>query len=168
MSVHFTIRSYRKELSCISGKVDPLGVYEVDLEAIKKHRLSSDEVSFYSDVHSIQILRTYQQEWLLDYGLTQHSFLFYDWAISIYDGTGLEVVDGKTVGVMFNPAPILKVINVLINAIDSLYNNHATEFSFDEERRRIAYEDEKKYLVLTKEILEDAVLNDGIIGCFWD
>jgi hypothetical protein len=150
MGVTWRVASFKKEKSCITGHIQCLGWYEVDLEKSSAYQLSKDWIDFRYGIHSIDEVFSNYTGWGF-YDVNE--FDFYHHTTDYMNGNNLRMENGHTYGVMFEPHPILLTINKLLKIVDDLTNEN------------IAFYDEKTNLIRFKQLLEHAIEQDGIISC---
>lgn len=151
------INGYAKDAASIVGKIECLGYYEVKLECIQKHRLYEFPVEFFGDI--LLITETCRLDWLNDIALNRSNFIFHDLASNYFSGQSLRTVDNETVGLMFEPKPILYTINTLLKKKDTLIKEFDSFI-----QKEISDRKEIEKLTEFKQLLEKTQENNGMIG----
>ncbi len=153
MGLTLYIDSYQKEKTCITGYIQCLDCYEVNLDKIKDYKLFEKDyyVSFRRGIHSINELRETNQETHYSFGIG-NEFFFYDNASYSFNGSNIRMEKDNTFGVMFEPTNILVTIKKLYLIIDDLtYEN-------------IKYYEEKTNLEKLIVFLEEVITKDGMVS----
>lgn len=143
--------SYKKNSEYIICKVSSLDLYEVDANLMHKYRLFNDVVEFRNGIQTYSELNKegFNLHQIYD-PFQRFRFLF------LASGPNLEnmkKVDGKLYRLLFEPEPILKAVNLLLQYVDC-YSNPAIK----------EYQEEENLLRL-KLLLEKTIEFDGLISC---
>jgi hypothetical protein len=160
MGVNLTINSYKKEQSCIVGQISFLGFYEVKLDSMEKFSINKGPIHHY---HSIYLITELTGKNLESFGLYNEDLLFYHFASNFWSGQSLGNHEDETTGLMYDPKKLLGPLTRLISAKDYILD------SFKGTGKEFIVKDiddykEIDFLIKFKELVEDAIEKDGIVG----
>lgn len=162
MGVSLSVSSYKKEDKYILGEVNSLGIYEVKLYEIENIQ-SPFQVSFIDTIYSFQELAWSKWGVLMnnEVYISRTKIAFFDLIPSPMTGDNIITIDGKPIGPMFDPRPILELTETVLKNEDWLLD------CFDPyTKERIQKWEEFKRLRQLKQLLEEAIENNYLIGMF--
>jgi hypothetical protein len=155
MGVTLYIEGYKKEPSCISGFIQCLGWYEVNLTQIQPYRLSKNFVAFRWGIQSIEELM--EMKSAEDYGFySRDEFDFYLKASEFF----LRYENENVFGLMFEPKPIWETLQKLLAILPDLKSNLS-----DLKSEQMEFYEEEVNLEKLKKLLEETIEKEGIISC---
>lgn len=160
MGVSLYIDSYKKEEKHIRAEVKSLGIYEVNLEEIESNS-SPFRVDFRGTIYSFQELAWNKWKVLMNNEVytSRTKIAFFDLIPSPMTGDNIIMEDGKPIGPMFDPRPILELTEAVLKSEGWLVD------CFDPFIQEQIHEyEEFKRLKQLKQLLNEAIENDYIIG----
>jgi len=110
------IQGYRKIEDCISGKIESIGWYEVNINKISKHRIENSFMVYHEELHAIkQILESGISHEIGFYELGPLTFYFN--IMNSVSGYGYLKRNEELYGIMFEATKILKVISSVLEVV---------------------------------------------------
>lgn len=116
MGLALYVQGYEKVESCISGKIETVGWYEVDIPKIESHRIDGSSMVIHGNVNSIIYIMSSKEPH--EYGFYDLGvFTFYYNIMNNISGDGYRKTEESLYGVMFDAKRILNVVKALLQSL---------------------------------------------------
>ena len=160
MGVYLEVNSYKKDNRFILAEMKSVGLFEVNLDKIESFN-PQNHISFWDTIYSFHELayECWNELENNDVFVSRSDIAFFDLIPNRMGGENIAILEGDSIAPMFDPAPILRLTEAVVENHEWLFNT----FSYDAQVR-IIETDELKNLKTLQILLKEAVEKDLIIG----
>ena len=149
MGIALYIQGYKKNQKSISGQIEILGWYEVDLVQIENHKIDGTFLVLHEDFNVFEFAA--KRFYMFDFD-DPGELAFYQNIMNSMSGGGFRNENGVFYGLMFDGGRILSIVSKILDSFDLVQLEDGNE------------EQEKNNLIAFKRILEVIAENNGLVG----